>query len=202
MVDPNGGRPSRMFVWNISLQREFARDLVLEAAYVGNRGAWFRADGLNQFNGISDDRMRAAGLDTRNAADRALLTSTITSSAVVARGFTKPYAAFPNTATLAQALRPYPQFSDVTSLWAPLGNSWYDSLQVKATKRYSYGLDFTAAYTFSKTLSTVEAHDGTIVPLNDVYNRRNQKTLSSSDQPHIFVVGFNYRIPGWARASW
>ncbi len=92
-------------------------------------------------------------------------------------------------------LRPYPQFSDVTSLWAPLGNSWYDSLQIKATKRYSHGLDFTAAYTYSKTLSTVEAHDGTIVPLNDVYNRPNLKTLSSSDQPHVFVVGFNYQTP-------
>jgi hypothetical protein len=150
---------------------------------------------LNQFNGITNARMSSFGLDPRNAADRALLTSTITSAAVVARGFTKPYAAFPNTATLAQALRPYPQFSDVTSLWAPLGNNWYDSLQVKATKRYSHGLDFTAAYTYSKTLSTVEAHDGTIVPLSDVYNRPNQKTYSVSDQPHVFVVGFNYQTP-------
>jgi len=86
----------------------------------------------------------------------------------------------------------------VTSLWAPLGNSWYDSLQVKLTKRYSHGLDFTAAYTFSKTLATVEAHDGTIVPLNDVYNRGNAKTLSSSDQPHVFVTGFNYQVPGFS----
>jgi hypothetical protein len=126
-----------------------------------------------------------------------LLTLQINSPQVIARGFRPPYAAFPNTATLAQALRPYPQFGDVSSLWAPLGNSWYDSLQVKVTKRYSYGLDFTAAYTWSKTLATVEAHDGTIVPQNDVYNRPNGKTLSSSDQPHVFVTGFNYRTPGF-----
>ena len=173
MVDPDAGRPSRLLSWNISLQREIARDLVVEAAYVANRGAWFRADGLNQFNGITNERLRSFGLDLNNAADVALLPQQISSAAVVARGFTKPYATFPNTATLAQALRPYPQFGDVTSLWAPLGNSWYDSLQVKVTKRYSYGLDFTAAYTWSKSLATVEAHDGTIVPLNDVYNRQN-----------------------------
>jgi hypothetical protein len=195
-ADPDAGRPSRMFSWNVALQRELTRDLALEAAYVGNRGAWFRADGLNQFNGIANERLASFGLSLSNPADVALLPQQITSAAVVARGFTKPYAAFPNTATLAQSLRPYPQFGDVTSLWAPLGNSWYDSLQVKLTKRYSYGLDFTAAYTFSKTLSTVEAHDGTIVPLNDVYNRQNQKTLSNSDQPHVFVTGFNYRVPG------
>ncbi|MDZ4802450.1 MAG: TonB-dependent receptor [Bryobacteraceae bacterium] len=194
-VDPDAGRPSRMISWNVSLQRELSRDLALEAAYVGNRGAWFRADGLNQFNGITNDRLSSFGLSLNNPADVALLPQQIASAAVVARGFTKPYAAFPNTATLAQSLRPYPQFGDVSSLWAPLGNSWYDSLQVKLTKRYSYGLDFTAAYTFSKTLSTVEAHDGTIVPLNDVYNRGNQKTLSNSDQPHVFVTGFNYKVP-------
>jgi hypothetical protein len=197
MVDPDAGRPSRLLSWNISLQRELARDLVVEAAYVANRGAWFRADGLNQFNGITNERLSSFGLNLNNPADVALLPQPITAAAVVARGFTKPYAAFPNNATLAQSLRPYPQFGDVTSLWAPLGNSWYDSLQVKATKRYSYGLDFTAAYTFSKTLATVEAHDGTIVPLNDVYNRANAKSLSSSDQPHVFVTGFNYQTPGF-----
>lgn len=197
LVDMNAGRPSRMFNWNVSLQRELTTNLVLEAAYVGNRGAWFRADGLNEFNGVTEERLRSVGLDVRNPADQTLLTSTITSAAVVARGFQKPYAAFPNNATLAQSLRPYPQFGNLTSLWAPLGNSWYDSLQVKATKRFSYGLDFTMAYTWSKTLSTVEAHDGTIVPLNDVYNRRNQKTLSNSDQPHVFVTGFNFQTPTW-----
>jgi hypothetical protein len=197
MVDPDAGRPSRLFSWNISIQREVMADLVVEAAYVGNRGSWFRADGLNALNGISNERLASFGLSLQNPADVTLLGQQIGSAAVQARGFRKPYEAFPNTATLAQALRPYPQFGDVNTLWAPLGNSWYDSLQIKATKRYSYGLDFTAAYTWSKTLATVEAHDGTIVPQNDVYNRPNGKTLSSSDQPHVFVTGFNYQVPGF-----
>jgi len=99
------------------------------------------------------------------------------------------------SSTLAQALRPYPQFGGLGTLWAPLGNNWYDSLQVKVTKRYSYGLDFTVAYTWSKTLTTVEAHDGTAVPINDVFNRRNQKAISNLDQPHVFVAGFSYEVP-------
>ena len=32
------GRPPRVNQWNISLQREIVKDLVVEAAYVGNRG--------------------------------------------------------------------------------------------------------------------------------------------------------------------
>lgn len=73
-------------------------------------------------------------------------------------------------------------------MWAPLGNNWYDSLQAKATKRYSHGLDFTAAFTWAKELAT-----GT--GINDVFNRRNQKSIVSSSQPLIFVLGFNYETP-------
>lgn len=197
LVDPNSGRPPRVANWNFAIQRELTKDLSIEAAYVGNRGVWFRADGLNDYNGVTSERLKAVGLDIARADHRALLTSRIDSPQVMAAGFRKPYAAFPNSATLAQALRPFPQFAGLGSLWAPLGNNWYDSLQMKVTKRYSYGLDFTAAYTWSKTLTTVEDMTGATVPLNDVYNRRNQKTYSVSDQPHAFVIGANYITPLW-----
>jgi len=132
-------------------------------------------------------------LDRTKPEDRTLLASTINSPTAVARGFRAPYAGFPSTATVAQSLRPYPQFSGaLTPMWAPLGNSWYDSLQAKVTKRYSHGLDFTAAFTWSKELAT-----GT--GINDVFNRTNQKSIVGSSQPFIFVLGFNYETP---RATW
>lgn len=189
-LDHNGGRPGRIHQISINLQREVTRNLVLEAAYVANRAAWLTgATGLGSLNYFTDDRLRAAGLDRTLAADRAILASPIGSAAAAARGFRPPYPGFPATATVAQALRPYPQFSGaLTPMWAPLGNSWYDSLQVKATKRYSHGLDFTAAFTWSKELAT-----GTGV--NDVHNRDNQKSIVSTSQPLIFVLGFNYETP-------
>jgi hypothetical protein len=195
LVDPNAGRPPRMANWNFSLQRELGANMVVEAAYVGNRGVWFRADGLNDYNGLTAERIQAAGLNINSAADRTLLTSTISSAAVVARGFTKPYASFPNSGTLAQTLRPFPQFANLGSLWAPLGSSWYDSLQIKVTKRYSKGLTANVAYTWSKNLTNVENQSGGIVPTNDVYNRPSQKTFSINDQPQVLVVGFNYDTP-------
>src|SRR5262249_35842302 len=136
-------------------------------------------------------------LDINNAADRTLLTSRIDSPAVAARGFRIPYNGFPASQTLAQTLRPFPQFTSIGSTWAPLGNTWYDSLQVQATKRYSNGLDFTMAYTWSKNLTTVEDQDGTTIPTNDVFNRRLQKSLSREDQPHVFVTAFNYELPAF-----
>ena len=197
LVDPNAGRPPRMANWNLSLQREFGSNLVVEAAYVGNRGVWFRADGLNDYNGLTDARLKTFGLDINSAADRSLLTSRIDSAAVIARGFNRPYASFAGSNTLAQSLRPFPQFGGLGSLWAPLGSTWYDSLQIKATKRYSKGLTGTLAYTWSKNLTNVENQSGGIVPTNDVYNRPNQKALSVNDQPQVLVVGFNYDTPKW-----
>ena len=58
------------------------------------------------------------------------------------------------------------------------------------------------AYTWSKTLTTVEGHDGAAVPVNDVFNRRNQKTISYLDQPHVFVAGFTYQVPKIGAAKW
>jgi hypothetical protein len=42
-IDPHAGRPPRIFQWSVGLQREVARNLVVEAAYVGNRGVWWTA---------------------------------------------------------------------------------------------------------------------------------------------------------------
>lgn len=194
-IDKNAGRPPRMSNWSIGLQREITRNLILEAAYVGNRGVWFRGDGLINYNALTAGRIAAFGLDINNPADRTLLNSRLDSPLAQSRGFRAPYAGFPLSQTVAQVLRPFPQFSGVGSVWAPLGNTWYDSLQMKLTKRYSRGLDLTAAYTFSKNLVTVRDQDGSTVPVNDVFNRRLQKTLSPNDQPHIFVTGFRWELP-------
>ena len=195
-IDRNGGRPPRVNQWNVSLQRELTSNIVVEAAYVGNRGAWFRGDGLINYNAISEERLQAFGLSLNNPADLQLLSARLDSPLAAQRGFNRvPYAGFPASSTVAQSLRPFPQWGTVPSLWAPLGNSWYDSLQVKVTKRFSHGLDFNVAYTWSKTLTTTEDQDGTVVPTNNVFNRDIQKTLSRSDQPHQLVVAYNYQIP-------
>jgi hypothetical protein len=196
--DPNAGRPGRINQWNISLQREIFRNLVVEAAYVANRGVWLEADDLVNVNAINPARLAALGIDLNNAADRALLTSRIDSAAAAARGIQKPYAAFPNSATVMQSLRPFPQFNDRLGVrWAPLGNNWYDSLQVKLTKRYSHGLDLTAAYTWQKELVLGSGgNPGLGGPaVNNPFNRRAQKSLAATSQPHIFVVGFSYDTP-------
>jgi hypothetical protein len=189
MFDRNGARPGRVLQWNLSLQREVIKGLVVEAAYVGNRSSWLTQNNIINPNALSDQTLSAYGLNRERPADLTLLASRIDSAAAIQRGFVKPYASFPNTGTVAQSLRPFPQFNAALQpRWAPLGNSWYDSLQVKVTKRYSHGLDFTAAFTFAKELSTNGANA-------DVFNRGTLKGLTGGGIPLIFVTGFNYEMP-------
>jgi len=109
-----------------------------------------------------------------------------------------PYAGFPLTATVAQSLRPFPQFnSGLTATWAPLGDTWYDSLQVKATQRLAYGLSATFAFTWSKNLDNME---GSTMP-TDVGNRQTAVTLDNLDRPLVASWALNYTVPPVWRGS-
>jgi hypothetical protein len=182
--------------WTISLQREITRNLVVEAAYVGNRGAWFEANNLINLNALTPERIRSFGLDVNVPADQQLLRSRLDSVIARSRGFgTLPYAGYSPANTVAQSLRPYPQFGNLNVVGAPLGNTWYDSLQVKVTKRYSHGLDLLGTFTWQKELTTIG-------PVNDVFNRPLQKSIGSLSEPFILVTAFNYRVPALGPNRW
>ncbi|SPE39911.1 hypothetical protein SBA3_3490008 [Candidatus Sulfopaludibacter sp. SbA3] len=188
--DPGAGRPARINQWNVALQRQLTKDMTIEAAYVGNRGVWEPSNGLVNLNSISSARLKALGIDLTNAATRTLLTSTIGSAAAKAAGFTLPYPTFPTTATVAQSLRPFPEYnSSLPAEFVNQGNSYYDSLQVKFIKRFTHGLDVSSAYTFSKTINV-----GGYINA-DPTNRAIQRGLDSNDYPHIFVSASTYTTP-------
>lgn len=198
-VDSSGARPGRINQWNIAIQKEFFNDLSVEVAYVGNRAVWLQADGMLDLNALTEDRLGSFGLNINSSTDRALLTSAMSSPQVQARGFQVPYPGFPVNLPLAQALRPYPQFSSVGTRWASRGNTWYDSLQVKVTKRYSHGLTMTGGFTWQKEL-VLGALSGLSISqspqaVNDIFNRQQNKYISGDSQPLQFVVGFTYLTP-------
>ena len=200
-LDRNAGRPARQSEWSIGIQREVRRDLVVEASYVGNRGVYWNAPGLINVNAVTPQILAHYGLDLTKPADVSLLTSTVSSAAVAARGFKIPYAGFnPNTNTLAQALRPFPQFGTINAYGSPLGKTWYDSLQAKATKRLSHGLTFTTAFSWQKSLGEgVDSNNNGVAGadlLNNVLsNPANSKSYSRFDQPFTFVVSASYMTP-------
>ncbi len=194
-IDPNAGRPARMFQWSLTVQREITPNFSVEVAYVGNRGVWWPANGLRNLNALSYERLASFGLDPRLAADRTLLRSQVQSATAVSRGFGPnsgrlPYPEFPRTQTVAQMLRPFPQFATIGSAYSPLGKTWYDALQVKTTKRLSHGLDFTTTFSWQKELSL-----GVNSNLNNILDYDSNKTLNSNSVPLSMLFAGNYRFP-------
>ncbi|HEX5430611.1 MAG TPA: TonB-dependent receptor, partial [Bryobacteraceae bacterium] len=198
MLDPNAGRPARQSQWSLGVQRELTRDFVIEASYIGNRGVWWPAGGLLNINALTPQRLAAEGLDYSDPKVQSLLLQPMNNPAVVQAGFSVPYNGFPLNASLAQALRPFPQFGQTFSgsinvLGAPLGKTWYDSLQIRATKRLSHGLTGNVTYTWQKSLQ--EGVDTNAVLNNVLANPANAKGFSSFDQPQVFAISGTYAIP-------
>ncbi len=189
VFDQNAGKPARQYQWSIGLQREIFRDLVVEASYVGNRGIWWPSTAGVNYNANQVPFLGAKGLDLNNPADVSLLTMAVGSPQVVARGFGLPFTGFPANRSLASSLLPYPQYTGgLTPRFAPLGKTWYDSLQVKATKRLSYGLSMTYSFTFGKALDFGNT-------INDVFNRTANKNLQSTNRKFQNVIAFTYTVP-------
>jgi hypothetical protein len=201
-IDPNAGRPARILQWSIGLQREVVRNLTVEANYVGNRGAWEYNGGglLGGLNTPNPANFAKYGIDPTTAAGQLTLSSTIGSAAGIASGVPRPYPTFPLTQTVLQALRPYPQVSGNISVnGAPLGDSWYNSLQVKVNKRYSHGLSISSAFTWSKTeANPAGAFNATSATINNIFNRANQKGITANDIPFIFNTGITYEVQKFA----
>jgi Carboxypeptidase regulatory-like domain/TonB dependent receptor len=182
-LDPGAARPARQNQWSIGVQREITGNTVIEAAYVGNRGVWWPGP-LGYINQVSPAVFAAYGLNPyTNPADNLLLGSAISSAAVISKvGVLTPYAGYPTTSTLINALRPFPQFSTIAVQNSPTGRTWYDSLQMKGTKRLSHGLQVNGTFTWSKAL--VGIRPNLFVPSN--------KSLQATDQPFLFNANILY----------
>jgi hypothetical protein len=77
-----------------------------------------------------------------------------------------------------------------------IGNSTYHAAQIKVQKRYSNGLSFLLGYTISKNLSDVDSTPGYFsAGVQDAYNRRAEKALTSIDSPHQVVASYTYELP-------
>jgi hypothetical protein len=207
-IDPNAGRPGRIAQWSLMLERELIRDVTLEAGYVANRGAWFPSAALVCDTCLQPGELAKVGLDVTAAADQSLLAAQLNSTLARQRGFSNPpYSRFPLTQTVRQALNPYPMFTAINRSWAPLGSTWFDSLQVNLTQRSRFGLDLQAAFTWSRQFMRGAEHEfGQVAPLqtpvNDVFNRPTLKYLSGYDQPLQVVVSGVYTTPRWSAKAW
>ena len=184
LLGPDFGKAPRIYNWSLNVQHEI-KGFLIDLAYVGNRG-----------RGLASTLM-ANQVDPKYLSLGQLLRRRIDDPEVVARGFTKPYASFPNNQTLAQALRPFPQYFNVFDRSSGDGQSWYDSLQVKGERRFGAWM-MMASYTWSKSLGKLhyrQIFSQTQTQAQNNYDLSDAKSLLAFDQPHMVNILNSFDLP-------
>jgi hypothetical protein len=176
------GRPPYFQSWSLDYQRTVKGGILVDVAYVGNKGTRL---GTNLIS-INEVDPKYLSLGTT-------LSQQVGSAAAIAAGVSAPYPGF--RGSVAQALRPYPQYTNILNRSNPNGNSTYHAGQAKVEKRFSRGLSLLANYTFSKSISDADVQAGGGQAGQTFYNRRLEKAISDNDVPHIVNVSYIYELP-------
>jgi hypothetical protein len=181
---PEDGRHARINQWSFNIQHELPGAVLFDIGYVGSY-----TDRLNS-------RVAFNQVDPKYLSQAHLLGLPITHPDVVAAGFRKPYPSFPDTGRLAQALRPYPQFLDISSNYNALGSSRYNGMVLKMEKRYS-SLSLLGSYVFSRAQmyrGADASNCGCIQPQN-AYDYSVERGIHTNDLPHVVNIITAWDLP-------
>lgn len=180
--------------WNFNVQRELPGKILFEAAYLGSKGTRLLngESGLN-YNQLDPSLLTLqsgfANLDAQLNAQVANLFFGI---------FTNPTSNLRfATVQRKQLLRPFPQYGNVNAFRVPFGFSIYHGGTLKADKRFSNGMSFLVAYTWSKLIddvSTTVGFLGQASARQNVYDRTAERSISAQDIAHRFVSSFVYDL--------
>jgi len=207
--------------YNLTIQHELAKDLVLQVGYVGSQGHRLLAS--NDLNRATPQTcLDIASIANANPANVSSFGSPASCNqfaednqftVTVPNGFSFH---MPNGSTVngtGQTLnfvgiRPYssPNCDPFTGNNCPpdgvpvfsnifaqdtIANSSYNSLQVSVEKRFSKGLQLQGAYTYSKSIDQASSFEDILNP----FNQGRTRSLSLFDARQRFVVSYYYELP-------
>jgi peptidoglycan hydrolase-like protein with peptidoglycan-binding domain len=165
-----GFRPAMVQQFSLNLQAKMQANWLFEAGYVGTRGT-----NLVRQRSLNQALSASSGNPIRGA----------TSDTIANLGERVPIPGVP---------------PDALQEMETEGNSWYNALEVSATKRLSHGFEMLLSYTFSKTLDT----DGSDINSTSTGNGltlgdQNAPSLrwgrASFDRSHRFVLSAIWSLP-------
>jgi hypothetical protein len=196
---PSNNRNPEYHSWNLSIQRELPLQSVLEVNYTGSRGTHlfvpittlsplapqYWSQGRTTLNGLVPNPFFGQITDSRSPLSR-------------------------ETVQLNRLLRPMPQFNGtgVGTSEPARGDSNYHALQVKWEKRFSQGLTMLSHYTWSKMIDNVSHSSGNVswlggsTSLQNIWDLRGERSLSSHDVAHRVVLTGAYELPFGRNREW
>jgi hypothetical protein len=196
-------------IWNLQIQRELPGDFMVSIGYVGSKGNHLIGDQYRSFSYVPT----AQKLKYRSS-----LNEQVTTPADLV-------SVYGSTTSLRSLLVQYPQYpGGVTNVVSSDGTTSYNSLQFKAEKRLSHGLDLLIAYAYQKTIASQNlggyfanlvlpsaagrgrvgkvpgglsgaAFSGGGGGAQDRDNLRADRALAPDDIPQVLNIAWTYEIP-------
>jgi hypothetical protein len=205
--------------YNLTIQRELSNSTMFQIGYVGSQGhrllATHDINPSNPQTCLDINTVLGSGTCAPTSEDEEF--NFVTGNVAPAGGFHLPYG--PNGPTVLPAgtslagmelvgLRPYssPNCNPFTGASCPvdgtpvftdifaedtIANSNYNALEMMLQKRFSRGLQFQAAYTFSKSIDDGSTFEETLDP----FNYRASRGLSLFNSKQRFVVSYDWELP-------
>ena len=179
--------------WNLGIQHTFAKDFTAEIRYVGTRGVHLDVQNrINRRSLVSPQAFLPTFSQQPSQAELDALTTTLAS--LKAPGSFIP--AFANAGF------------DTNNIVAdsPNGSSIYHGLQTQLNRRFSNGLMFQAAYTYSRTIdnSTADFFSTSLTPRRpqDFQNWNAERSVSPLSRTHRFTLAAVYDLPFFKHGNW
>jgi hypothetical protein len=175
--------------WNINYQRQLPQNMFLTVAWAGNHDVHLPSQ-LNSINQINPKYFALGSQLGLSFAD----------GSAQAAGFQLPYPQFVQqwggSATVAQALVPYPQYGYIFNNFEGDGSVSYNSMQVQLQKRYSQGLAFLASYTLAREYNnTNSAFTSFIGNALNKYDQKLEWSPTENSPPQFFSLAGTYELP-------
>ena len=187
--------------WNFGVQHEIKGNILLDVNYLGTKGTHLYFGGAGSINYLGP------WVENMNSAQIAQLNSFVPNPFYGI--ITNPASSLSNpTVQQFQLLKPYPQFTGLSGNDPPWANSIYNSLQVRAEKRFSNGFQLLATYVFSKSIDDSSVACGCTTwlggatSLQDPNRRYLERSVSQYDIPHVFQVSYVYNLPFGRGRHW
>jgi hypothetical protein len=176
--------------WNVNVQRDLGWNTLITAAYVANRVIHLPSQNneINQMDPKYDAQYGSQLADVFQPGDTEV------------DGVPLPYpnfvTDFGGSATVAQALVPYPQYSKIFNNFEGFGTTWYNSAQVQVEKRFSDGLSFLAGWTLSHLMDNTNSGFSSFTTGGiNKYNQKPEWTTSNQNETNTLKVSGTYELP-------
>ncbi len=192
--------------YNLDVQRQVGWGWFLDAAYAGSHGVH-----LENFNPSVNINQIPDSFIAQAATQYDPTLTNPNQNVTIAQRIANPLVGSPNAALnptvtplifQGQMDRPYPEYNGLSLAGFGCCGSNYNSFQFTATKRFSSGGTFLAAYTNAKLMtntdtqtSWLEGSTGGVGQIQDYNNLRGEWSKSSQDVSQRLVLSYVYDLP-------